>query len=181
MQICFDPSVFKSYPNGLIGVLSNLAWANGYDPQHFEEIEQICCRTPSVAYKYVRSVNKQKGISPESERVFLKNPRIGIRYLSVVKRPYFLDADTQKRFWKKIVKNPEFASQWARIFGKRLSEEEEMVFAKDMRYMKEYSLYVIHGKFPEPVHQAILLRSFEDMSSYEKSCVKDYIKYVENK
>lgn len=180
MEIKFNISDFKGRANNLISILSHLKYADCYTPTPNLEIEAITCRTPSLALKFCRYVNLC-GISPESEKVFLKNLPLGIRYLKLVKRQAMQDPAVQKRFWKRIVKKPELAFEWASAFKQRLSEEEEEVFANDMRCMREYAYHVIKGKFPEKVHQMILLKSFEPMSSYQKKAIEDYIKYVESK
>lgn len=180
MQISFDVSSFKGRPSNLITILSHLKYGNCYTPAPNLEIEAITCSTPSSALKFCRYVNSC-GISAESEKVFLKNPPLGIRYLKLVKREEMQDPAVHKRFWKRIVKKPELALEWANAFKKRLSESEEEVFAKDMRCMREYAHHVIKGRFPEKVHQIILLKSFEPLNAFHKKALEDYIKYVEAK
>lgn len=180
MHITFDIEKFKGNPNGLTSILSHLKYANSYLPMPNKEIEAITCTTPSAALKFCRYVNTTTGISAESEKVFLKNASLGIRYLRVVKRKHMLDSEVQRRFWRKVVRKPELALEWGRAWG-RLSEEEEEVFVKSMRCAKEYSYYVIKGRFPEKVHQMILLSSFDKLLGYDKRCLEEYIKYSEGK
>lgn len=179
MEIKFDIDNFIGKSENLISVLSHLKYAKCYAPVHDEKIEGITCRTPSSALKFCRYVNDKIGISPESEKVFLKNPVLGLRYLKMMRRESFLDPAVQKRFWKRVVKNPELALDWSRAFNKRLSEDEEVVFVKDMRAMKEYAVHAIRGKFSEKVHQMILLKSFEPLSQFHKNQLRDYLKFVE--
>lgn len=178
MNITFDVSAFERDPLSLIEILSRLSWQN----YNFvsPEIEAITCKTPSSAYKYVQRVRpRTNGLGAEAEKVFLRNPNIALRYLRLVNRDHFLDEKTQKRFWKKVTKNPEYALSWSKTFNKRLAETEEEVFVKDFRCAKEYAHFVIKGKFTEKVHQMLVLKSFEDAPAYQKSCLRDYIKYSE--
>ena len=175
MEITFDIAQFEKRPQQLISVMCNLARVGAWIPSHVEEIEVITCRTPSSAYKYVRYVTGKIGVSAKTEAVFLKNPNIGLRYLRMVNRN-LQDEKIHARFWKKVVKKPELALEWARNFNQRLSEKEEEVFVKNMRCMWQYAQYVIGGRFPESVHNMILLKSYEKMPSYENHAIQEYIK-----
>jgi len=181
MRISFDTENFKgrSSANLLTNALSNLRVAGCYFHSHANtDVEDVVCKTPSAAYKFVRYVSKS-GVSPASERVFLKNPGIGVRYLAYVNRSFFIEEEVQKRFWKKVVKNASLAVEYCSTFNKRLSEEEEEVFINDMRAMKDYAQRVIKGKFPQKVHDMILLKSFEGMDSWTKDNLQRYLRFVE--
>lgn len=181
MNIHFDASVFEKDPKGLISVLSNLHDVGAWSVRHEKEIERIVCRTPSSALNYCRYVNHAFGVSREAERVFLKNPGIGIRYLRMVNRRSFQDEDTQARFWRKVAKSPDLCYQWGQAFQQRVSEEDEEVFASDVRLAKSYAFFVIKAPFPEKVHNMLLLRSFEDMDNYSKKCLTDYIQWADKR
>lgn len=177
MQINFDIENFKNRPAGLVAVLSHLKSVGCYVPSRSLEIEAIACRTPSAALKFCRYVHAS--VCPETEKVFLKNPKLGIRYLRMAHRQEMQDAKVQKRFWRHITRKPELALEWSQHTGRRLSEQEEEVFVKDMRCMNQYAQRVIKGKFPDSVHQMIILRSFEQMTRYQKQSLEDYIKFAE--
>jgi hypothetical protein len=177
MRIGFEVSSFKGMPKTLISVLSGMRAAGEWPLQHHKEVEEIVCSTPILALNYCRHVVGGFGVSGEAERVFLKNPGIGIRYLGIVHRDHFLVEDTQRRFWKKVVKNPELALEWARSFRKRLSEEEEMVFVESPLCAKEYAMRVIHEPFPEKVHHALVLKSFGELCEWDARYLKDYINW----
>lgn len=181
MNIHFDTSVFEKDPKGLISVLSNLNRIGSWSVRHEREIERIVCRTPSSALNYCRYVNGAFGVSREAERVFLKNPTIGIRYLRLVSRKSFHDDDTQARFWRKVVRSPDLCYQWGQAFQQRVSEEEEEVFVKDVRVAKNYAFFVSREPFPEKIHNMLVLRSFEDMDSYSKKCLTEYIKWADSR
>lgn len=180
MRIDFDVSQFKDDARGLIDVLAalyrNRAWRLG----HHKEIEEVVCRTPSVALKFCQMVNGAFGVSREAERVFVKNPSIGIRYLRLVTRSSFLDEKVQARFWRKVTRDPELAYQWCRAFGRRLSEDEEAVFAGSFRHAKDYAAYVIRGPFPDKVHQMLVLRSFENLEEWDKRYLSEYMRFAES-
>ena len=180
MEITFDTDNFDGSAKALSSVLYYLKGCDSYNYLgHNPDVEKITCKTPSEALRYTKWVTGSIGVSPEAEKVFLKNPNLAIRYLKYIRRDHFVDPKVQQRWWKKVVKKSEIAYDWARNFNKRLSEEEEEVFAKgNMKYMKDYAMYVIKGKFPEKVHQIIVLRSFEELSQWEKSAVKDYMKFI---
>lgn len=180
MEITFDIQNFVGRAKNLTNVLYYLSRSNCFTPHLNEEIEEITCRTPSDALRYVRHVNGKIGISPNKEVVFLKNPGLGMRYLRYINRDRFVDNKTQTRFWKKVAKKPELCLEWSRTFNKRVSEEEEEVFVKSLRCMKEYALHIIKGPFPERIHQMIVLKSFDSsVSEWEKKCLKEYVSYVE--
>lgn len=179
MNIHFDTSVFEKDPRGLISVLCSLKRIGSWSIRHERDVEKVVCRTPGSAYNYCRYVNGAFGISREAERVFLKNPTIGMRYLRLVNRKSFYDDDTQARFWRKVVKKPELCYKWAQTFRERVSEEEEEVFVKNVRCAKDYAFFVIKAPFPEKIHNMLVLRSFENMDPYSKKCLMDYIKWAD--
>lgn len=179
MIVSFDVSAFKDKPRDLISVLAGLSsvgqWPNVYN----REVEEIVCSTPSNALKYCRNVVHAYGLSAKGERVFLKNPDIGMRYLRLTIKTRFQDDDTQKRFWRKVTRDAGLAYTWASTFGKRLSEEEEMIFSENLSVARNYAFRVIRGTFPEPVHHRMLLRSFENLHPYEKNALNEYLKFAE--
>lgn len=179
MNISFDTSAFVNDPRGLIGVLQNLHLNGAWSLGHHREIEAVVCRTPSSALRYCRDVQGPYGVSRESERVFLKNPGIAIRYLKIVGRRHFLDEDTQRRFWRKVVKDPDAAYEWANAFRTRLSEEEEEVFVENVAKAKDYAFFIIKDAFPERIHRMLVLRSFENLDPWEKCCLTEYIRWAE--
>lgn len=178
MNISFEVDRFRNDPRGLIDVLSNLYRVGAYHLGNHGEVEEIVCRTPSSALKFCQMVNHAYGVSREAEKVFVKNPSIGIRYLRLVGRTDFLDEKVQKRFWRKVLKSPDLALEWSRTLGRRLPEGEE-VFVGDMRCAREYSFHVIKGAFPEKVHQMLFLRSFENLDGWDKKYLSDYLRYAE--
>jgi hypothetical protein len=178
MTVSFEVSAFERDPRGLISVLSSLHRVGLWSLYHDAEVERVACRTPGSAYNLCRFVNGARGVSRGAERVFLKNPGIGIKYLRLVNRRAFLDEDTQRRFWRKVLKKPDLAYKWANAFRTRLSEEEEEVFVKDVRLAKDYAFFVIKGPFPESVHNKLLLRSFEDMDRWSKGCLEQYVQWA---
>lgn len=180
MEINFNIQNFVGRAKNLTNVLYYLVKSNSFTPHFNEEIEAITCRTPSEALRYCRHVNGKMGVSPSTEVVFLKNPSLGIRYLRYIGRDHFVEQKTQTRFWKKIIKKPDLALGWSQTFNKRLSENEEEVFLKSMRCMKEYAFHVIKGPFPERIHQMIVLMSFDSsLKDWEKKSLKDYVSYAE--
>jgi hypothetical protein len=180
-MISFEISAFEKDPRALISVLNKMKKVGCWSPTHDPEVERVCCRTPSSTYNLCRFVNLAHGVSREAERVFLKNPSIGVRYLSLVNRRSFLDSDTQERFWKKVRKSPELSYSWADSFKERLPEDHEEIFVKNVRIAKNYSFFVIKGPFPARIHHMLILRSFEEMDGYSKSCLREYMKYSEGK
>lgn len=178
MQIAFDIESFSksSGSRDLTNVLCYLKRYGCITPSQYPSIEKITCRTPSGALRYCRYF-ASTGVSPETEAVFLKNPSIAVRYLRMIGRPEFADPKVQKRFRRKFRTNARAAYEWAKAFNTRLSEDEEVVFRKDMAAMKDYSKYVIRGKFSEKVHGMILLASFDNLGSWQKKCLSDYIKF----
>lgn len=179
MRIGFEISSFKNNPKGLISVLSNMRSVGEWSLQHHREVEEIACRTPSLAYSLCRYVNRSFGVSSEAERVFLKNPGIGVRYLRLVNREHFLDEDVERRFRKKLCRDPKLALDWAMTFRKRLTEEEEMVFAEDPRCAHQYISRVTLEPLPDKVHERIILKSFEQKTNWEKLYLKDYMDWTE--
>lgn len=180
MQIIFDTKMFDGCPKSLTNVLHHLCSRRCISPAHIADLEQITCRTPSEALRYCRLFVGNKGISPASEVVFLKNPGLAIRYLKLVRRKYFIDEKTQKRFWKKLLFRPNLAYDYCVAFNTRLKENEEEIFVKDMRSASQYAQQVIKGPFPEKVHQMIVLLSFDTaMSEWQRRYLKDYINFAE--
>lgn len=179
MIVSFDTAAFKGRPTQLVNVLSGLSsvgqWPLGSNP----DVEEIVCRKPSSALKYCQEVVHAYGLSAKGERVFLRNPGIGVRYLRLVGRSTFTDADTQRRFWRKVTNNAKLAYEWSKSFGHRLPEDQEMVFSKNLYFARMYAVNVIRGPFPEKVHQSILLRSFENLDSFTKMHLSEYIKFAE--
>jgi hypothetical protein len=167
----------------LIFLLRNLMDHGQFDGGVYPDIERHMT-VPSLALKYVSFVTREKGMSPEGERIFLKNPDVAIKYLKIVKRD-FLDPAVQKRWHKKVIRNPILAVEYCKLKGRRLSEREEEVFLKDMDAMKDYAMFVIRGPFPERIHEMILLRSFDEMKGRnsreqerQKRCLQDYLRYA---
>lgn len=181
MNVHFDTEAFSSNPRGLISVLHNLKGAGAWSLRHDRDVERVACRTPSLALNLCRFVNGAFGVSREAERVFLKNPGIGIRYLRVVGRREFLDPDTQTRFWRKVSKSPQLSLQWAIAFDRRLPEECEGVFLEDVTAAKTYSFSIIKGPFPERIHNLLILKSFESLGHYQKRCLEEYVRYAASK
>jgi hypothetical protein len=176
MELTIDLGNYAGDAKGLIYLLHSLKNHNSWSPTHEDEIEKVTCRTPSSALKYTGLVMKD-GISTDAEKVFLKNPGIGVRYLIRIKKKAFSDPETQKKFWKKVLRDPQIALAWAQTFG-RLSEVEEEVFLKNTYSMRNYAYFVIKGKFPERIHNMILLKSYEEMSPNSKKYLSEYIKYT---
>lgn len=181
MNVSFEVSSFKGRPKSLISILHHMRMAGIWPRDYNREVEEVVCKTPSSALNYCRHVVGAFGISRESEKVFLKNPGIGIRYLRIATRSYFLDESVQKRFWKKVTRNPKLAYDWAITFMKRLPEEDEVVFVKDILLARSYSRDIIRGAFPEMVHRRLMLRSFEPLSPRDKANLTDYLKYAESR
>lgn len=178
MQLSIEVEKFKNKPKPLTTILYYMRIHGCYIPYRSPEIEAITCNTPSSALRYATLVSPE-GLSEAAERVFLKNPVLGIRYLKKIRREMFQNDDTQRRFWKRIMKKADLAYQWAQSFGKRLDEKEEEVFLQSMTRMKEYSYFVIKGRFPEKMHNMILLNSYAPLPEVEKRSLNDYIKYAE--
>jgi hypothetical protein len=178
MFITFDVKNFR--PNDLISTLYYLKKSGSGFDHHNPDIEEITCRTPSSAYKYTRFV-ATTGISKKAERIFLRNPNIAVRYLTRINKREFSDPDTQKRFWKKILKKPDLAYSWCSAFKTRLSETEEEIFLGDVKRARDYAMFVICGRFPEKIHNMLVLKSFEDMDRWKKNWLQEYIRYAESK
>lgn len=179
MNISFEIEKFKNEPLALISILSWLKQTGCYSPFKNLEIEAITCRTPSAAVKYASFVGG--GICPESEKVFLKNPKLGVKYLRRIHRMEMQDPQIQKRFWKKVLRDPRLLLEWTRYTGQRVSEEEEEVFVQSIPCAKEYAQRVIKGKFPERIHQMLVLKSFEHLNVYQKQCLAEYLRISEGK
>lgn len=180
MNLYIEIEKFKNNPKALTDILYRLMNNGGHVPFRSPEIEQVVCKTPSSALRYTRLVSRS-GVSEAAERVFLKNPSLGIRYLKKIRSESFQNDDTQRRFWKKVTKKADLAYQWAQAFGKRLSEDEEVVFLKSIHRMKEYAYFIIKDRFPEKIHNMILLKSYEPMSEWEKKSLNEYVKWSETK
>ena len=183
MQITFDTDNFASGRKSdvaLTNVLHYLKKHGCIGEMHDHSVERITCRTPSATLRYCRYF-ANKGVSPQTERVFLKNPSLGVRYLKMVGRSEFADPDVQRKFRKKFRSDAAAAYEWASAFKTRLTEDEEKVFRKSMRLARDYAREIIGGKSPEKVHAMILLASFKDMSQYEKRYLDDYVKFAEGK
>ena len=179
MRISFDVESFAKRPKDLITVLCYLKATGQFSLMHYSEVEDIVCKTPSNALKYCQYVVGSFGLSAKAERVFLKNPVIGVRYLKVVRRDCLQDGKTQARLWSKIVGDPNLALDWASSFRKRLSAEEEMVFVSNVACAKHYALHVIGGPFPEEVHNKLILKSFGGMAEWESKHLKEYLRWAE--
>lgn len=179
MNVNFDTERFENDPKGLIEVLSNLYRVGAWSLGHHREIEEIVCRTPSSALKFCHLVNHAYGVSGDAEKVFVKNPSIGIRYLRLVGRSEFLEEKVQKRFWRKVLKSPDLALEWATAFGRRLPEGDEIVLAGRIQSAKHYAMKIVGGRLPDPVHERIVLRSFENLDRWEKRALEDYLNFAE--
>jgi hypothetical protein len=183
MQITFDTDNFASRSKGdaaLTNVLHYLRKHGCLSEAHYPSIERVTCRTPSSTIRYCRYF-ASSGVSPEAERVFLKNPRLGVRYLKMMRRSEFADPDVQRRFRKKFRTDPYAAYEWATQFNVRLTEEEESVFRKDIEVALNYARDVIKGKFPEKVHAMLVLASFKDMTPRQRRFLEEYVRLAEGK
>lgn len=177
MQITFEVSNFANNPKALVSALYSLKNAGTYFDSANTDITDITCKTPSAAYRYARWISTS-GLTAKAERVFLKNPNIGLKYLKLIRKKEFQDADTQKRFWKKIAKDAFLAYTWAHAFQTRLSEAEEEIFIDNVGKAKDYAMFVIKGRFPEKIHNALVLKSFENLTSWQKKSLQEYISYA---
>jgi hypothetical protein len=181
MQITFDTDNFsKRGEKSLTNVLCYLSRHGCFAQGHYPDIERITCRTPSSALRYVRYF-AHAGISPESEAVFLKNPSLGVRYLGMVRKKEFSDPVIQRKFRRKFKSNAKAAYEWAELFKERLSEDEEEVFRKDVAIARDYAIRVIGGKFPDKIHSMLVLASFQELDSWRKRKLTEYIKFAEGK
>ena len=180
MNLYVEIEKFKNNPKALTSVLYYMRAQGCHVPWRSPEIEAITCKTPSSALRHTSWVSPD-GVSEASERVFLKNPSLGIRYLKKTRRESFQNEDTQRRFWRKVVKKAELAYQWASAFGKRLSEDEEVVFLQSMHTMKDYAFFVIKEPFSEKIHNMILLKSYEPLQSWDKKSLNEYLKWAESR
>lgn len=181
MLIQFDTDKFAGVRKGdqsLSNVLYYLKKAGCITPSAYPSIEKITCKTPSGTLRYCK-LFASGGVSAEAEAVFLKNPVLGVRYLRMIGRSEFSDPAVQRRFRKKFKTDPKTAYEWAKSFGRRLSEDEEEVFRKCIPTAKDYAMRVIRGRFPEKIHSMILLASFQNMDNYSKRCLAEYIKFAE--
>lgn len=192
MEITFNTDAYDS-PNKtiqrrrakrLIFLLRNLIDHGQFQKGVYPDAERLMT-VPSLALKYVRMVTMEAGMSPEGEKIFLKNPSVAIQYLKIVGRPGFLDPKIQKRWRRMVGRNPIIALEWCKAFNQRLTEDEEQMFTKDMVAMKDYAMFVIRGPFPQKVHEMILLRSFGDhkgrtshSQDWQKRALQDYLRYA---
>lgn len=180
MHITFDVSKFGTDARSLTNALYYLKGSGNQFDSTNPEILEITCRTPSAAFRYAKLVVPY-GLPEKTERVFLKNPNIAIKYLLHLRKKEFSNPDTQKRFWRKVTKNCFIAYQWASAFRTRLSEEEEEVFLDNMRLAKDYAYHVIKGRYPEKIHNILVLKSFELKDGWQKKCLQEYISYASSK
>lgn len=179
MQISFDTENFLGGAKALTVVLQVLRDFEAYAPDPHKEVEEICCRTPSDALRYTQKVTRNRGISAEAEKVFIKNVGLGLRYLRYLKKNSFADPTFNQKFIKKVKRNPVTALEWSKEHG-RLTEKEEEVFIKDFPSMREYAMRIIKGPFPEKIHNMILLKSFDsNLDSWQKKWLTDYVGFVE--
>lgn len=193
MEITFNTDAYDS-PNKtiqrrrakrLIFALRNLLDHGQFQKGVYPDVERLMT-VPSLALKYVRMVTMEAGMSPEGEKIFLKNPNVALQYLKLVKRPEFLDPKIQKRWRRMVGRNPQIALEWCKAFNQRLTEKEEEIFLKDMVLMKDYAMFVIRGPFPQHIHEMILLRSFDDykgrtsnVRDWQKRALQDYLRYAD--
>jgi hypothetical protein len=192
MEITFNTDAYDSTnktiqrrrAKRLIFVLRNLLDHGQFQKGIYPDIERLMT-VPSLALKYVRMVAMETGMSPEGEKIFLKNPSVALQYLKSVKRPDFLDPKIQKRWRRMVGRNPLIALEWCKAFNQRLTEDEEQMFTKDMYAMKDYAMFVIRGPFPQKVHEMILLQSFDDPKGrnshardHQKWALQDYLRYA---
>ena len=180
MQIVFETDNFSSRgrkgDHCLANVLHYLKRFGCLATDHsLPEVEKVACLTPSGTIRYCR-LFASKGVTAETEAIFLKNPELGLRYLKMVGRSSFLDPVVQKKFRKKFRSNPRVAYEWAKAFHIRLTEEEEECFRKDLSAANNYARSVIGGRFPEKIHEMIILASFGNMDVYQKKSLSEYIK-----
>lgn len=178
MHITFEISSFAGKAKELTNTLYFLKRQGVYFNHHDPEIEAITCRTPSSAYRYARYV-ATSGISAEAEKVFNRNANVGIKYLTFTRKKEFSDVKNHQRFWKKVLKDPHLAYTWANSFKTRLPrEEDEMIFIENMKQARDYAFFVIKGKFPEKIHNMLVLKSFENMDRWQKNWLQEYINYA---
>lgn len=142
------------------------------------EVEKTACRTPSGTLRYCM-LFAGRGVSAGTEEIFLKNPELGVRYLKMVGRSEFLDPQVQKKFRRKFRSNPKVAYQWASHFRIRLTEDEEECFRKDMTAARDYAKGVIGGRFPDRIHEMLILASFGDIKEWEKEALAEYVRFSE--
>ncbi len=180
MNITFDIKNFIYNPKGLIECLRILKNNNCIVDFGSDEIQAITCRTPSMAYKYCAKFMKS-GLSPEKEKIFLKNPNIGLRYLELVGRSCFINDKIQERFRKKFQKNPEVAYRWSKRWNIRLEEKEEECFIHSYFFAEIYAKEIIKGRFPERVHNMLLLSSFATKGTWDENYLKSYLLFAEKK
>lgn len=183
MQITFDTDRFESRSRkGDVCLVNTLHYLKRFgcigSDQPLPEVEKLACRTPSGTIRYCK-LFASRGVSAATEEVFLKNPELGVRYLKMVCRSEFLDPQVQRKFRRKFRSNPAVAYLWAKTFGIRLTEEEEVCFRKDMVSARDYARGVIGGRFPDRVHEMLILASFGNVGEYEKKALADYVRFAE--
>ena len=145
-----------------------------------EEIDNFFSQQPSYAYKYVNLflveskynyetkerefINSEKNrLSPENEKVFKKNIKFAIAYLSITGQTKFSDDKIQKFFEKKVYSNAGLSYDYARMVLKgRIPEDKEIVFIENFNALYSYSRNILKGKFPEHIHKKIVLETFND-------------------
>lgn len=180
MHITFQVSQFAGRAKELTNTLHYLKRQGVHFDHHNPEIEEITCRTPSSAYRYSKFV-ATSGVSSKAEKIFGRNPSVGMKYLTFIRKKEFTDPKLQERFWKKVVKCPFLAYEWAKTFKCRLPEENEAIFVENMKMARDYAMFVICGRFPEKVHNMLVLKSFENMDRWNKNWLQEYISYAESK
>lgn len=144
------------------------------------EIDNYFSQQPSFAYKYVKDVlinrvwdcNKSEYIynkpeecrlSLDNEKVFLKNIKFAIGYLSVTKQKVFRDKKTQEKFEKKVYKVPGIAFDYANLILKsRIPEDKEAIFLEDYISLFYYSRDIVKGKLNEKFDKQLLLKTFDN-------------------
>jgi len=145
-----------------------------------EEIDNFFSQQPNYAYKYVKSIlidscwdytlNKrvyknleEARLSPENEKVLVKNIKYAVGYLRITDQKYFRDQKTQKSFENKVYKIPGASFDYAKYVLKgRIPEEKENIFLKDFEHLWYYSCDVLKGFFPDSIHKKLMLCTFNN-------------------
>ena len=165
-MISFDLKDFENNKVEAISLFRQLKSVGKFN--RTEEIDNFFSKQPSYAFKYVRKVlysddKKKMMLSPKNEKVFLKNIKFGIAYLSETQQKSFQDPKIQKRFEDKIYTEPGMAFDYAKkVLKGRLPEDKESVLISDPILIYHYSKDIIKGLFPENIHNKILLNSFQN-------------------
>lgn len=133
------------------------------------EIDNYFSQQPSFAYKYVKYIlisrkwSEECVLSLDNEKVFLKNIKFAIGYLSITKQKVFRDKKTQERFEKKVYKVPGIALDYAKlILNSRIPEDKEVIFLEDYISLFYYSRDVVKGKLNEKFDKQLLLKTFDN-------------------